>query len=1031
MNLTRQCLNNPAAVAVTLAMIVVMGVISIRQLPVKLLPNIDRPLLSVNANWRGASPREVESEVIEPIERELQGLPNLRSISSSARRGGAGIRLEYSIGTDMDKAFNEVNARLQRVTGLPAEVDPPRLSKGGGRGGGGDAERLIFLFAQQLPDAPDLGMPLGDFLESRVIPEIEKVEGVAGVELNRNTGTQIVRIVFDPYRLAQYGLTVDQIAQRVNRSTDVSGGAVEVGRRDYTLRLEGRFAADQLTETPLLFRNGTTITLGDVASVDVGPDTPRGVVYQNGNPAISMPVLREPGANTLAAIAELTNVLERLNKSELEALGIRIEKSFDPTVFIKRAIALLSSNLVIGISLAVGALWLFIRRIRATFLIAASIPICLMATIVTLNLFGRTINIISLAGLAFATGMVLDAAIVVLENFVRLRESGLDRRAAAEKSVAQVGGALFASTVTTVAIFIPILFFEDVEGQLFADLALTIAVAVSFSLIVALTVLPTGAAQFIRSGSPGQKTTHSNVWDTLADWLMRFSAQPSRRWAAIGGLTIVPIGLVALLWPQLNYLPPVKRDAIDAFISLPAGSSISAVREEVAGVVIDRLQPYMDCEKEPCLRNYYFFTGSWGGNLGVRAKDQSQVRELNRVVNQEILAGLPDVRAFAQQGNLFGGFGGNASIQLDLQSSDGAALALAADEAASIISEVLPGSQVRPNPDPQVVTPEIRLIPDDRRLAEVGMTRETLARTVRALGDGLWLGEFFYQGERIDMFLRTEGWNEPEFLDNVPVATPGGGIVGLGELATILRTAGPAQVFRLDGRRTISLGINPPEGMALGPAVAKIEAEAEPRIRALLPPGSGLVYGGDADALKRAVSNLGGNFALAVMLLFLIMAALFKSVKDSAMVIITLPMAAVGGVIMLQIINLFSPTPLDLLGMIGFIILLGLVVNNAILLVAQTRASEAEGKSRTEAVRDALSLRVRPIFMSTSTSLMGMLPLLLAPGTGSLIYRGLAAVIVGGMFVSTLFTLILLPALLQVQFGDSKRKVALSPVPAE
>ena len=1017
MNLTRLCLNNPAAVAVTLAMVVVMGAMSIKQLPVKLLPNIERPILSVNANWRGASPREIESEVIEPIERELQGLPGMRSISSSAGRGGGRIRMEYDLGTDMDKAFNEVNARLQRVTGLPADVDPPRINRGGGRGGGGDAERLIFLFAQQLPNAPDLGMPLGDFLESRVIPELEKVEGVAGVDMNRNDGTQIVKIEFDPYRLAQYQLDINRVAQVVNRSTDVSGGAVEVGRRDYTLRYEGRFGADQLEDTPLDFRNGSPIRLGDVATVTVGPDAPRGVVYQNGNPAIGMPVLREPGTNTLAAIDALTKVLDDLNASTLEPLGIRIEKSFDPTVFIKRAIALLSSNLIIGISLAVGALWLFIRRIRATLLIAAAIPICLLSTIVTLNLFGRTINIISLAGLAFATGMVLDAAIVVLENFVRLRERGLDRREAAEASVGQVGGALFASTVTTVAIFIPILFFEDVEGQLFADLALTIAVAVSFSLIVALTVLPTGAAQFIRAGSPGERKTASGLWDRVAAACMSITATPSARLASVLGLTLAPIALAVLLWPQLNYLPPVKRDAVDARLSLPSGISVTTFRTEIAEEVVRRLDPYMKGEKQPALKNYYFFSGPWGGNLGVRALDQSRVKELERIVNTEILSGFPDVRAFAFQGNLFGGFGGNASIRLDLQSNDSESLAIAVEEAAAIIREVLPGSQVRPDPDPQVVNPEIRVIPNDRRIAEVGMSRDGLARTIRALGDGLWLGEFFYEGERIDMFLRSQTWDTPEFLETAPIATPGGAVVTLGELATVVRSAGPTEINRLDGRRTISLGINPPDRMALGTAVATIEADAEPRIRELLPPGSTLKYGGDADALKRAIANLGGNFALAVMLLFLIMAALFKSVKDAALVIITLPMAAIGGVFMLRLVDLFSPTPLDLLGMIGFIILLGLVVNNAILLVSQTRASEAEGKNRREAVHDALRLRVRPIFMSTSTSLMGMLPLLLAPGTGSLIYRGLAAVIVGGMAVSTLFTLILLPALLQIGEG--------------
>ena len=1013
MNLTRQCLNNPAAVAVMMVMVVLMGFISIGRLPVTLLPSIERPVLSVFVNWRGASPREVESELIEPIERELRGLPAMRSMTSSSNSANGFISMEFSLGTDMDQTFTEITSRLQRVQNLPVDADRPRISKGRR---GNDAESLIYLFVQQPSGAKQLPMPLGDFIETRIAPEFEKIDGISGVEVNRNDGQQIVKVEFDPLLAAQLGIDVNRISQTVNRSTDVSGGRVEVGRREVSLRFEGRFSADELEQTILAYRNDAPVRLGDVATVAIGPDRRNGIVIQNGNPALGMRVLREPGANTLKAITELTNVLDELNRTTLAPYGITIAKSFDPSVFINRAIALLGGNLVVGITLAVGVLWLFIRRLRATLLIAAAIPICLLGTIIVLNLFGRSLNIISLAGLAFATGMVLDAAIVVLENFVRLRETGLQGKEAAGKAVSQVGGALFASTVTTVAIFIPIMFFEDIEGQLFADLAFTIAVAVSLSLLVALTVLPTGASTFIRAGKKSSDGGRAAIWETLADKLMTLTGNPRRRLFFIGGLTILPIALVVMLWPQLNYLPPVKRDAVDARVSLPSGAGVDTVKAEFVDVVVERLRPYLEGEREPALRNYYFFAGSRGGNLGIRVKDQSRVEEMTDIIRNEIVTGFPDVRAFVQQRNLFGGFGGNASISIDLQSNDELALNEAAIEAAQIIREILPGATVRPNPDPQVVQPEIRLIPDDRRIAEVGLTRDGVSRIVRALGNGLFLGEFFHDGERIDIFLRAKEWTKPEYLDNAPIPTPLGGIVSLGELATIGPGVGPNQVRRLDGRRTISLGINPPRGMALGTAVDILQKEANPRLYEILPTGGAIKYGGDADSLNRAIGNLGNNFLLAVVLLMLIMSALFKSVKDSLLVIITLPMAAVGGVLVLRLVDMISPTPLDLLGMIGFIILLGLVVNNAILLVAQTRASEAEGFSRRDAVREALKLRIRPIFMSTATSLMGMLPLLLAPGTGSVVYRGLAAVIVGGMAVSTLFTLVLLPSLLQVRW---------------
>jgi len=1020
MGLTRVCLKNPAAVAVILAIIALLGAMSIQRLPVQLFPNIERPVIGVWTGWRAASPREVESEIIEPIERELRGMMGLRSLQSWSNTGGGFVRLEFSLGTDMDEAFTEVSSRLQRVRGLPTQADRPRIQN---NGGGGSGDTLIYLFLQRLPGAEDNGHRLGDFARQRIVPEIESIEGVAGVQVHDDEGEDIVHITFDPFLAAQLGVTLDQIRQTVNRSSDVTGGSVGVGRRDYTLRFEGRFTASQLEETIIAMRGNVPVRLGDIAEVSVGPDEADGVVYQNGNRAIGVEVMREPGANTLAAIDALTVKIDALNAGPLAEMGFSIQKSFDPSVFIKRAIALLTGNLMIGMLLAIAALWLFLRRTTATFLIAAAIPICLTATIVGLNMFGRSINVISLAGLAFATGMVLDAAIVVLENYVRLREDGEKKNAAASLSVSQVFGALFASTVTTVAIFIPIMFFEDVEGQLFADLALTIAIAVSVSLVVAVTVLPTGAAMFMKNVNGGTDKTRRKLFDAMAGFLMRLTRAPRRRLAVIALLTVAPIALGYALWPQLNYLPPVKRDAIDGFISFPSGASPQTIREEFAEIVVDRLDPYMKGEKEPALRNYYVITGAWGGSIGVRAKDQSRIDELNRVVNEEILVGFPDTRVFAQQGNLFGNFGGNASISLELQAADYDALAEPVPEISDIIQAALPGSSVRPNPDPQIVNPEIRLLPNDRRIAEVGMTRASVANAVRAFGDGLWLGEFFHEDGRIDIFLKAREWSAPEYLETTPIATPSGAVVPLGDLATITRNVGPQQIRRLDARRTISLSINAPDGMALGEAIEAVKTGAEEAIYDVLPAGASLKYAGEADALARAIKNLGGNFLFAIVILFLILAALFKSARDATLVIVTLPMAAVGGVVALQILNLITPTPLDLLGMIGFIILLGLVVNNAILLVAQTRASEAAGATRSDAVREALSLRIRPILMSTCTSLMGMLPLVLSPGAGAMIYRGLATVIVGGMAISTLFTLILLPALLQLGYSLKKTEM--------
>ena len=1007
MTLTNIALRYPAAIAAGLALIALIGIVSIFTTPIQLFPNIERPQLSMQANWRAASPKEMESEITIPIEEQLRGIPGLETINSWSNNGNVWFNLEFALGTNMDKAFAEVSSRAQQVRNWPLDADRPIVGGAFGQQG----ESLIYLFLQALPDSNMDSEALARFARDTIIPKLETIEGVQGVDLQAPTGERILRIRFDPWRLAQLNLTIEELSRAVGRFQDVGGGTVDVGRRGYALRFEGNFTAEQIGDLTVAQRGTTVIRMRDVADINVGPDKAFGVTYQNGNPAIGMQVIREPGSNTLDAINAVLTEVKAFNENELRSVGARIEKSFDPSVFIKRALSFLGGNLLLGTLLAVGLLWLFVRRARATLIIAATVPVCLLATLAVLGMAGRSINVISLAGLAFATGMVLDAAIVVMENFVRIRKQGTAPGPAALQAVSQVWPALFASTATTVAIFIPIMFIEDVEGQLFADLALTIAISVIASLVVAVTVLPAAARHF---AGDLEMDDNERRWDGYADRIFSLIDSDRKRRIWIPSLILAPIVMAYFLWPQTDYLPDVKRDAVDAWVGLPSGQTLEAARSEIAEEVVQRLDPYLTGEKQPELLNYYLFVNPWGLNTGIRIKDQSRIEEMTGIVNNEILAGFPDVQAFAQQGSLFGNFGGNGSIELYLQAEDDEALRQAALVATDKINAAIPGAMVRPNPDPNVVVPELRLTPNDRRIAELGMTRDQVGRAVRAMGDGLYLGEYVSDGERMRVIMRGLEAADPEAIESAPIVTPNGGAVPLGEVATLLRGVGPTQIAHVDGRKTLTINVAPPPGMALGDALEKIEATAEGPIRNALPAGGTLRYGGDADALLQAVSSLSSNFILAAALLFVIMASVFRSAWDSALVIIALPLATVGGVIGIQILNLFKPTPLDLLGMIGFVILLGIVVNNAILLMAQARESEAEGMSRSEAARTALRLRLRPILMTTGTSVMGMLPLALVPGPGSAIYRGLAVIIVGGVLVSTIFTLVLLPALIQL-----------------
>ncbi|MGS2722493.1 efflux RND transporter permease subunit [Porticoccus sp. GXU_MW_L64] len=1009
--MTSGALRQPAATAVAVAIIVLLGLYSLSKLPIQLFPDIERPQISIEASWRAASPKEVEAEIVEPIEAVLQGLPGVEEMSASASAGSADISLSFGLETDMQKTLVDVIGRMNRLDPLPRDASQPtvRLS---GSGSGGSA--LIWYFLQVLPGNDRPVDSYHALVEDVISPALEAIPGVArarpeGAGTNRE---QELQILFDPYRAAQLGIQIPAISNALGRADDVSGGFIDVGRRQYTLRFAGRYTPEQLGALVLEWRDGRPITLGDVADIKVDRRERTSLARQNGNAALGIRIDRESGANDLETLNRVKVVIDELQAGPLKEHQVALQQSFDASVFIYRAIGLVTGNLLIGVLLAVGILWWFLRRLRATLIVALAIPVSLLSTFIVLKLTGRTLNVISLAGLAFAVGMVLDAAIVVLENVVRLREKGLSGFDAALKGASQVWGALVASTITTVAIFVPVVFLKNVEGQLFSDLAMTIAIAVSISLLVAMTIVPLAARKWLANAS--LEDTHTGLWDSITQWVMHLTSTARRRYQLVAGLILVPLVASWFLLPELDYLPPVKRDAVDTQFQMPPATNIETIDKDIVQVIEKRVAPYMSGDKQPALKNYFILVWSGGGMMGARAVDQSRVKELERVVNEEFTAGLPDLKAYSAQGNLFGGFGGSRSIPLHLQSSDSRALAELAGKAMDWIKDAMPDAQVRPQPGLQQSEPELRMIPDDRALQEQGMARADMGAIVRALGSGTYVGEYFDGSKRMDIILRAKKWQAPEELTSVPLATPAGSVVPLSRFVSLERTVGPDQIRRIDRKRTMTLSVRPPEDMSLEKAVRILRQQVEPKIKAAMPADGSLLYGGSADNLNKALVTMTENFLVALVVLFLLMSALFRSTKDSLLVVLSMPLAMVGGIVAIRVLNLVTHQPMDLLTMIGFVILLGLVVNNAILLVHQTRTAEGEGLGRHQAVEQALRLRLRPIFMSTLTSIFGMLPLLLVPGEGSVIYRGLAAVIVGGMCVSTLFTLVLLPCFLRM-----------------
>lgn len=1024
MHFTRMALQNPAGVAVAVLLACLLGVLAFFKLPIQLFPDIDEPVISVFTGWRAAAPSEVESEIIEPQERALEGLAGLKELNGFAAPGAAFLNLRFAVGTDMQAALIDVISRMNQLPPMPRDSEAPRIALGDD-GGGGANEMLSFFFVQLLPGTPG---PVEDYrrrVEDLVRTRIETIPGVATVQVNAGAPEEL-QIIFDPRRAAELGIQLPRVAAIAGNATDMSGGFVDIGRRQYTMRFAGRYTPDELAGLVLEWRDGRPVRLGDIATVEVRRGDRTEISMQNGNPAIGLRILKENGANVLDTLNAVKREVAVLREGPLKDMGLTIAQSFDPSLFINQAVGMVSGNLIAGIMLAVLVLWFFLRDLRTTLLVGIVIPVCLLVALAVLMLTGRTLNVISIAGLAFGVGMTTDAAVVVLESIVQRREKGLPVLQAALDGTTRVWPALFASTAATVVVFMPVVFMEDAAGQLFADLSLTVVISVATSLVVAVTLLPLVASRWLRPAGPN--AVSDERWRRMAERLVGWTDTPRRRYAIIGTLLVVPASLTWLLLPPLDYLPPVKRAAIDGFFQFPPGASIDSIDEEIVQVIARRMDPYMRGEKQPALRNYYVLVWPGGGTIGARPLDVAQMDRLGEIVNDEIISGFPDTEAFASQGNLFGGFGDGRNIDFQLQSADLEALFPIARRAQQLIRERLPGSQVQAFQGLELAEPELRITPDDRRLSEVGWSRGDVGTVVRALGDGAWVGEYFDGERRLPMFLRAQRWDSPEALAGVPVATPGGAVIPLGELARIETTVGPSGLRRVDGRRTVGLNINPPKSMSLQQAIDIVKRDVEPQIAALLPADGSIRYAGNAGNLRTALDNMRANIGLAMLVLFLLVAALVRSAKDSFIMMLTIPLASFGGVLAIWLLRAFTGQTLDLLTMIGFIILMGMVVNNTILLVDETRAGERQGLARRAAIAAALRTRTRPIFATTLSGLFGMLPLAIVPGPGSALYRGLGAVIVGGMIVNTVFTLLLLPALLRL--GEPAPESAAAKEPA-
>ena len=1032
-------IERPIAVIAAVLMVIMFGFVALETIPIQLTPDVNRPVITVTTQWPGAAPAEVEREVVNRQEKELKGIEGLESIVSRSETGRARVTLEFSVGQDMTKAVLLVSNRLDRVGNYPAEVNEPSLNTAGS-----EDNAIAWLILRKLEGNETEVHKYYDLANDFIKDRLERVKGISEVRVYGGAEREM-QIIVNPESLARYKLTIPDILNTLRMANaSISAGAVDEGKRRYVVRTEGDFESIRSVKNVVLkstkdITSGriTRVKVEDIADVIFDYKKPVSRIRMMGEPAIALPVYRKTGANVIEVMRGIRSAVKDINRNFLAAEKLVLTQVYDETTYIDSAINLVQQNIYIGGTLAAIVLLLFLRSGSATLVISLAIPVSIVGSFVAMAVLGRSINVISLAGLAFAIGMVVDAAIVVLENIFRFRQQGLPITRAAFEGANQVWGAVLVSALTTVMAFIPILIMELEVGQLFRDIAVAISVAVLLSLIVSVTVIPALASRLLK-GNIQEVTTKRriNLIDHSASMFVRIvlnftrAVTNNRVMAASAVISVLLVSgiITTLLLPKLDYLPDGNRNLIIGYVMPPSGYNLKTMTE-IATKSEKATEPLWDNDEkdkkvsidQPSIQRFFFAAFRANAIIGAVATDPSRIDDLIPILERSLYS-EPKTFAIMRKRSIFGrGIGGSRSIDLDVSGGNLEEIIAIAQRAAGKLGKVLPlreGTRMRPRPSLSLGAPEIRVKPNPTFIADNKLSSRGLGLTLDAFNDGLRVAEITVEGERLDLTIKgpTDHIRSTQSIEDLPIATTDGRIIPTSSLADIEITRGPSEIRHKEQLRTITLQINPPTTMALETAMEKIQLFVINELRNEGVPNTvKLELSGTADKLTETWDEMVLDLLIALVIVYLVMAVLFESFLYPLIIVFSVPLAAAGGVIGLVILSLFQHQNLDMLTLLGFVILVGIVVNNAILLVHQTlHQFRSEGLSETDAIIEATRNRIRPIFMSTLTSVLGMMPLVLFPGAGAELYRGLGSVVIGGLTLSAVLTLIIIPSLLSI-----------------
>ena len=1031
MNPARFTVSRPVFTTMVTLIAVIIGAVSLARLPIDLMPEVTYPTLTISATYENASPEEVEELITRPIEQAVAAVAGVESINSNSSEGVSNVRVSFSWGSDIDVAANDLRDRLDRITHLlPDEIARPQVRKFDI-----SATPVLILGVASLMDPLELRRLIDEQMSLR----IERVPGVASMDVWGGLEREIqLNLLAD--KIAALDLTLDGIRQAIrDANITVPAGEIERGRLEVTLRTPGQFTSiEELAATVVAVRDGAPITLNQVAEI---LDTHRKVtriVRINDEPGVRLAIRKQPDTNTVQVARDVLREVERLNRDFPQAEIIPI---IDFSEYIQRSIDNVGRSLMYGGALATLVLLFFLRSVRSTLVAAAAIPVAVIATFALIYFGGFTLNLMTLGGLALGVGMMVDSAIVVLENIARLRDKQrLAPHEAAIRGTGEVAAAIVAGTLTTLVIFIPILFAEELAGILFRQLALVVGFALLAALVTALTLTPMLAARLVRPAAVAAEKDRSLRGGFLRLMAALFSglekayqrtlegAFNNRGLVVIGFASLFALALMLLSHLGTEFMPQADEGQVRVRVEMETGTQLALLDQKVREVEKIVLPAVPETRASVVQVGGTSWRTGAPANADIRlalvpARERSRTSEEIAAELRPLLRDIPGTQIRTRSGGLFilrlAAGAEDERLVIEIRGFELAQLDRVAREVRDAVADIEGVADLRLSREGGVPLELLRI--DRERAADLGLSVARIARTIEIAMAGAGAGHYRDGGYEYRIFMRLKDAERLDFDDilNITVRNEQGNFVALRNVVTVERSEGPLTIERQDQQRVSLVQANL-AGRDMGSVVADIRKRLE---TIPVPRGIDITFGGDYEQQEKAFNEMALGLVLAVLLVYMVMACLYESLRDPLIVMFAVPMALIGVVLML----LLTGTTLNAQSYIGGIMLVGIVVNNAILLVDQaTRLRRDEGWTALAAAREAGQRRLRPILMTSLTTSFAMMPLALGLGEGSEQQAPMARTVIGGLISSTFISLLLIPVLYSLFYARSDARAAAS-----